>query len=89
MCPHTATGMHLYRNHLSALPQKTVVLATASVMKFEQAVSSAGVEFPEVEAVSRLMKMESRFIRMDKGSNWETILRFKIEEISLNLSKRS
>ena len=88
LCPHTATGVHLYVNHSSTPPQKSVVLATASVMKFEQAVSEAGVEFPEFEKVSGLMKMESRCLKMAKGENWETILRFKIEEISQNIFNR-
>lgn len=88
LCPHTATGVHLHHHHSSASPQKSVVLATASVMKFEKAVLEAGVVFPEFEKVSELMKSESRCLNMRKGENWESILRLKIEEISHNVLKR-
>jgi threonine synthase len=88
MCPHTATGVHLYLNHSSLTPHKSVLIATASVMKFEQALSVAGVEFPDFDVVSQLMKMEGRCLKMVKGKNWEKILRGKIEEISQNILNR-
>ena len=88
LCPHTATGVYLHNHHSSASPQKSVVLATASVMKFEKAVLEAGVVFPEFAKVSELMKSESRCLNMRKGENWESILRLKIEEISHNVLKR-
>ena len=88
LCPHSATGVFFHNNHSLLPPEKCVVLATASVMKFEKTVVESGVEFPGFEEVANLMKLEARCSRMVKGENWEQMLRTRIEKITENVLKR-
>lgn len=59
----------------------SVVIATASVKKFEEAVVAAGLTPQKYEEVKVLFTRPVKYTDMNKGENWERIIRDKIEEI--------
>jgi saccharopine dehydrogenase-like NADP-dependent oxidoreductase len=58
-----------------------VVIATASVKKFEEAVLAAGLTPQKYQEVDILFDKPVKYVDMNKGDNWELMLRNKIVEI--------
>ncbi|CAC5360111.1 THNSL2 [Mytilus coruscus] len=82
ICPHTAIGVAYYYSTLKPDHKRTtVVIATASVKKFEEAVVAAGLTPQKYEEVEVLFSKPVKYTDMNKGENWELILRDKIEDI--------
>jgi threonine synthase len=64
-CPHTATGLHVYRHHLSAAEQRErhwIVVATAHPAKFDTIVEPlVGVPVEPPAELLRLLTLPARF----------------------------
>ena len=57
-------------------------MATASHLKFPEALEHAKVEVEENETIQELFKKPTKYDEMRKGEDWEKILRQRIEQIS-------
>ena len=64
-----------------------VCIATASPAKFEEAVQSAGLTPQPTESVKALDGMKTKYVDMEKGQDWDQILRNKIVSISTEREK--
>lgn len=87
ICPHTAIGVAYHHRRLESEENTDgrpprVIIATASVKKFQEAVLSAGLIPVEHAEVTSLLKKETRSLEMGKEDNWEEMLRETIEMIS-------
>jgi len=81
LCPHTAVGVaYFYKS--SSHDSKQIVLATASPDKFPEAVTKAGITPSFNPEIEKLYNMESKCPLMNKGDDWEKMLRLKIDEIT-------
>ncbi|XP_067837819.1 threonine synthase-like 2 [Heptranchias perlo] len=83
LCPHSAVAVtyHYQQLDLGATSIPRCCLATASAVKFQEAVLKAGLT-PEVPPEIRALEtMETRCMSMKKGEDWEKMLYNKIEEI--------
>lgn len=87
VCPHTAIGVAYYYKKLNSESnnRSKVIIATASVKKFEEAVLAAGLTPHSFQEVDSLFEKPVRYVDMNKGENWELMLRNKIEEIDQNV----
>ena len=86
LCPHTAIAMHASLKLLKEKAGSTdiVVLATATAAKFPEVVEKAGLSLPSPlpPSVARLEgKAETKMLRMEKGEDWEAILRNIIDSV--------
>ncbi|XP_074642045.1 threonine synthase-like 2 [Tubulanus polymorphus] len=85
LCPHTAVGMAYHYHQLSLginEPNfKRIVVATASPEKFPEVAREAGISVPQSVEIRSLYEKPTRYIDMEKGQDWEHILRTKIMEI--------
>ncbi|XP_077978519.1 threonine synthase-like 2 [Glandiceps talaboti] len=85
LCPHTAIAVSYYYEKgtkSDEKPQVSVCIATASPVKFPEAVLEAGLTpqtTPEVEA---LESMPTRYTLLKEGEDWNQILRKKIEKVT-------
>lgn len=59
-----------------------MILATASPDKFPEAVKKAEIVNKINPEIEKLFGMETRSVPMEKGQDWEKMLRLKIEEIT-------
>ena len=59
-----------------------VILATASPDKFPEAVQKAEIVNKKNPEIEKLFGMETRSVPMQKGDDWEKMLRNKIAEIT-------
>ena len=59
-----------------------ICIATASVAKFQEAVKAAGVPVQNDDRVTALQNMKTKFEDMEKGEDWEKILKTKIVNIN-------
>ncbi|XP_060084610.1 threonine synthase-like 2 [Ylistrum balloti] len=88
VCPHTAIGVAYHYRDLDSKENKEerpprVIIATASVKKFQEAVLSSGLTPKENAEVTALLEKETKSQEMTKGDNWEEMLRKTIEMISM------
>lgn len=61
-----------------------VIIATASVIKFEEALLSAAIPFTRDPRVSKLFESKQRYKDMHEEDNWLKLLQDKIEDIDRN-----
>ena len=76
-------SISIYRckeNKLSA------VLATASPLKFPEAISSSDVPAPTSEKIEAVLTSPVRHVDMEKGDDWTGIIKQKILDVTSNLS---
>lgn len=64
-----------------------IIIATASVIKFEEALQSAAIPFTRDPRVSKLFESKQRYKDMNKEDNWLEMLQEKIEDIDRNRAK--
>lgn len=64
-----------------------VIIATASVIKFEEALQSAAIPFTRDPRVSKLFESKQRYKDMNKEDNWLKVLQDKIEDIDRERAK--
>ena len=69
----------LYRNKKKDIPR--ICVATASIDKFREAAHEAGLDLDVNPKVVALQNMPTRYIDMNKGEDWEKIIREKVKEI--------
>ncbi|XP_018589855.1 threonine synthase-like 2 isoform X1 [Scleropages formosus] len=81
LCPHTAVAVwHHY--HCPLRPgESRCCIATASPVKFQEAVHRAGLTLELPEGMQRLKKMRTRCAKLEEGMDWESQLRERIEHI--------
>ena len=60
----------------------SAVLATASPLKFPDAIETSGVPVPSSERMSQLVTLPVRHIDLEKDEDWTAIVKKKVEEIS-------
>lgn len=80
----------LYFIFISSNPEKKkprVIIATASVIKFEEALQSAAIPFTRDPRVSKLFESKQRYKDMNKEDNWLKVLQDKIEDIDRERAK--
>lgn len=65
-----------------------IIIATASVIKFEEALQSAAIPFTRDPRVSKLFESKQRYKDMNKEDNWLEMLQDKIEDIDRNRTKK-
>jgi len=90
VCPHTAIGVAYYYHKLAKESSKSVasaVLATASPLKFPEAITASGVPAPTNDRIKAVLTAKSRYVDMGKDEDWTAIIREKILEITDNLAK--
>lgn len=71
-----------FSNNASNGHPPRVIIATASVKKFQEAVLSAGLTPDDNAEVAALLARETKSQEMKKGDNWEEMLRKTVEMIS-------
>ena len=82
LCPHTAVAAKYHYTTPCAVDLPRVCLATASPAKFDEALTSAGLE-PQSGDLLRDLKARKRYsTEMRKGEDWQVMLRKSIEEVS-------
>ncbi|KAK3797702.1 hypothetical protein RRG08_054719 [Elysia crispata] len=82
ICPHTAIGVAYYYSHGKDIKGLSAVLATASPLKFPDAIKASEVPVPNSERMHQLVVSPARHIDLEKGQDWTAIIRAKVEEIS-------
>lgn len=81
VCPHTAIAVAYVLQKRNEPEILRICLATASPVKFEEAIQAAGIPVPVNAKVSALLGLPTRYVDMEKGQDWEKILKDKIIEI--------
>ncbi|GFR74514.1 threonine synthase-like 2 [Elysia marginata] len=82
LCPHSAVGVAYYYNQKKDIKIPCAVLATASPLKFPDAIEASGVPVPSSERMRELLDSPVRHIDLEKGENWTAVVKAKVEEIS-------
>ncbi|XP_043243128.1 threonine synthase-like 2 [Amphibalanus amphitrite] len=82
LCPHTATAAHYHYSHVRPDGPRRLCVATAGPDKFPEALQGAGVPFQPCERIRQLHSMPTRSEPMERGQDWEAMLRQKIEAVS-------
>lgn len=80
----------LYFIFISSNPEEKkprVIIATASVIKFEEALQSAAIPFTRDPRVAKLFESKQRYKDMHKEDNWLKVLQDKIEDIDRERAK--
>lgn len=80
----------LYFIFISSNPEEKkprVIIATASVIKFEEALQSAAIPFTRDPRVAKLFESKQRYKDMHKEDNWLKLLQDKIEDIDRERAK--
>ncbi|KAH9499202.1 Threonine synthase-like 2 [Bulinus truncatus] len=87
ICPHTAIGVSYFyaESDVRLGKENTVVMATASPLKFPDAIKASGLVPPASEAMQSLLTAPTQYSDLEFGQDWTAIVRSKIEEISENL----
>ncbi|BFY98457.1 hypothetical protein BsWGS_01497 [Bradybaena similaris] len=88
ICPHTAIGVsYWYSQHDSRLTDgvPSVVLATASPLKFPEAIKASDVPAPTSDNIQNLFSAPTRYIDLELGQNWTEIIKINIENITSTL----
>lgn len=85
ICPHTAVGLAYFYNTLSEgstdLPTRAL-LATASPLKFPDAIKASNVPAPTSEKIENILKAETRFVDLEKSDDWTEKVKQKIFDIT-------
>lgn len=81
ICPHTAVGVAYHYSQSTRIPQ--VVLATASPHKFPEAVEAGGITAAVSPDIAGLFSLPTRSVAMERGDDWEAMLREKIRELTM------
>ena len=84
MVCESGTNQHLFsffRNGQDNIPR--ICVATASIDKFGEAAKLAGINNGVNPRIRALEEMPTRYTDMNKGEDWEKILRDKIKDIEL------
>ncbi|KAJ8287224.1 hypothetical protein GJAV_G00049070 [Gymnothorax javanicus] len=82
LCPHTAVAVW-YHYHCPLKPgENRCCIATASPVKFQDAVEKAGLTVSIPEDVRALDNMPTRHVDLEKADDWEQRLRERIESVS-------
>jgi len=84
--PHTAVGIYGAMNHRH-LSEKMICFAPASPHKFPDLVKELGIPLQTPELILNLNQLETKSIDLNKGENWEEILREKIISIDNHLNE--
>ncbi|RUS76184.1 hypothetical protein EGW08_016062 [Elysia chlorotica] len=82
ICPHTAIGVAYYYKHSKDIKGPSAVLATASPLKFPEAIEASQVPVPSSERMNQLLRSPVHHVDLEKDQDWTAIVRAKIEEIS-------
>ena len=80
----SGTNQHIFsysRNGQDNIPR--ICVATASIDKFREAAKLAGIDTGVNPRISALEEMPTRYTDMNKGEDWEKILREKIKDLEL------
>ena len=77
--------MYTFLNRNYGKPIQRVCVATASSAKFEEAVTSAGLTPQPTAAIKALDTMPTKYVDLEKGQDWEQILRDIIESIDMKV----
>ncbi|KAK3599421.1 hypothetical protein CHS0354_036440 [Potamilus streckersoni] len=92
LCPHTALAVAYYYDKMKRSGASdgvpSVCIATASAAKFPEATKAAGLTLSPSADVITLLSKPTRSEDMNKGENWEEMLRKKIEEVTQNFENR-
>ncbi|XP_071089839.1 threonine synthase-like 2 [Haliotis cracherodii] len=90
VCPHSATTLdYHYSRQGSSDDTLRVCLASASPIKFEEAVVAAGLRYDKTDAVVKLYNSPTRYQDVEKDEDWVDILRKKIEDIEKRFQARN
>lgn len=57
-------------------------MATASPLKFPEALKASGIPAPTSEAVQQLLSARTRHVDLEFGEDWTLAIKKKIEEIT-------
>ncbi|CAG5115405.1 unnamed protein product [Candidula unifasciata] len=90
ICPHTAVGVsYWYSQHDRGLTNgvPSVVLATASPLKFPEAIKASGVPVPASDNIQSLFSKPTHYVDLELGQNWTEIIKAKIENITASLKQ--
>ena len=60
----------------------SIVVATASPAKFPEALEIAGLEKVLHPRIEKVLKMETKFLDLEKNQDWTRILKDKVEDLS-------
>ncbi|CAL1526598.1 unnamed protein product [Lymnaea stagnalis] len=82
ICPHTAVGVSYVYTQKDGRTSKAVVLATASPLKFPDAIKASGIPAPTSDSMEILMSASTRYIDLEFGQDWTEIIKSKIKEIT-------
>lgn len=93
LCPHSAIGMHAALQYLQKLPKDAdspgrsdiVVLATATPAKFPDVYTKIGIDLPLVPAIAELHCKPEVKSFMERGEDWEGILRQEVERLAARM----
>ncbi|XP_005092382.1 threonine synthase-like 2 [Aplysia californica] len=83
ICPHTAVGVSYFYQKLSDgtnSSSPSAVLATASPLKFPEAIRASGVPAPTSEKIETVLSAPTRFVDLEKSQDWTEIVKQKMIE---------
>ncbi|KAK7110629.1 threonine synthase-like 2 [Littorina saxatilis] len=92
LCPHTATAAGYHYSVLDAgrdPSHPSVCVATASPLKFREAISTTGLQPIDTPRIKELLSAPTYFTDMELTDNWEKILRHRIEVMTENFYARN
>ncbi|XP_025096225.1 threonine synthase-like 2 isoform X1 [Pomacea canaliculata] len=92
LCPHSATAVaYYYKKQASVhnLSQLSVCFATASPLKFGEALTAAGLKPISTEAIQKLMQLPTQYVDMELTDDWKAMLREKVEEMTASFNLRN
>ena len=76
--------------HLSRSPSHlSVCVATASPLKFREAIKAAGLQPIDIPRIQQLLSAPTHHVDMELSDNWEQMLRQKIEQMSQDFLARN
>ncbi|XP_070539628.1 threonine synthase-like 2 [Ptychodera flava] len=82
LCPHTAVAAGCHYERKSEQSRPSACIATASPVKFPEAVLKAGLTPQTTPQVEALESMQTKYILLREGDDWEKILREKIKSLT-------
>ena len=77
-CPLSRSPSHL-----------SVCVATASPLKFREAIKAAGLQPIDIPRIQQLLSAPTHHVDMELSDNWEQMLRQKIEQMSQDFLARN
>jgi len=92
ICPHTAIGVAYFYSQMAngaGNLNLTAVLATASPLKFPEAIKASDVPAPSSPKIEAVINAPTRYEDMEKDDDWTGIVRQKIIKITENLPKNN